>query len=180
MLVIGKDGKCTFKVKSQETKWSAEFFKGMQKIEDLADQAYFKTSGDSLNPSTVTSIKTGKTSSTAFDYGVNAAGGIKVNGVSFQDNNGNTLSVGNVNLNAKVNNNGLLFGLDANAANYNHKLIFHENDLYYYQTEFGITVLSASIGGSLTSSGFKLKTPGLVGISAGIGKVEKIDSNFNN
>lgn len=100
--------------KITRNKMSAEFFNGMQKIEDLADQAYFKTSGDSLNPSTVTSIKTGKTSTTDFDYGVNAAGGIKVNGVSFQDNNGNTLSVGNVNLNAKVNNNGLLFGLDAN------------------------------------------------------------------
>ena len=180
MLVIGKDGKCTFKVKSQETKWSAEFFNGVRKVEDLADRAYFKTSGDGLNPSSITSVKPGGKVTSTNDYGANASGGVKGNMVTLNDNKGNTASLGNVNLNAKVNNNGLLFGLDANVANYNHTLIFYENDLYYYQTEVGITVLSASIGGSLTASGFKLKTPGLVGISASIGKVEKIDSNFNN
>lgn len=180
MLVIGKDGKCTFKVKAQETKWSAEFFNGVRKVEDLADRAYFKTSGDGLNPSSITSVKPGGKVTSTNDYGANASGGVKGNMVTLNDNKGNTASLGNVNLNAKVNNNGLLFGLDANVANYNHTLIFYENDLYYYQTEVGITVLSASIGGSLTASGFKLKTPGLVGISAGIGKVEKIDSNFNN
>lgn len=180
MLVIGKDGKCTFKVKSQETKWSAEFFNGMQKIEDLADQAYFKTSGDSLNPSTVTSIKPGGDATNTSDYGANASIGFKSNFISATDNNGNSASFGNVNVGVKVNNNGLNFGLDINALAINSTLIFYENDLYYYQTEFGITVLSASIGGVLSETGFKLKTPGLIGISVGLGKVDKIDTNYNN
>lgn len=183
MLVIGKDGKCTFKVKSQETKWSTEFFNGVRKVEDLADQAYFKSPVDSYNnlkPSTVTTIKGDGSSKVSKDFGINTATGVKMSTFEANDGNGNSVSVGNVNLNAKINNNGVLFGLDANVLNVTNTLIFHENDLYYYQTEFGITVLSASIGGSLTTNGFKLKTPGLIAVSIGIGKVDKIDSNFNN
>ncbi|WP_317943349.1 hypothetical protein [Carnobacterium maltaromaticum] len=180
MLVIGKDGKCTFKVKSQETKWSTEFFNGVRKVEDLADQAYFKTSGDSLNPSTVTSIKPGGDATNTSDYGANASLGFKSNFISATDNNGNSASFGNVNVGVKVNNNGLNFGLDINALAINSTLIFYENDLYYYQTEFGIIVLSASIGGVLSETGFKLKTPGLIGISVGLGKVDKIDTNYSN
>lgn len=180
MLVIGKDGKCTFKVKSQETKWSAEFFNGVRKVEDLADQAYFKTSGDSLNPSIVTSIKPGGDATNTSDYGANASLGFKSNFISATDNNGNSASFGNVNVGVKVNNNGLNFGLDINALAINSTLIFYENDLYYYQTEFGIIVLSASIGGVLSETGFKLKTPGLIGISVGLGKVDKIDTNYSN
>lgn len=56
---------------------------------------------------------------------------------------------------------------------------FHENDLYSYQTELGVSALSASDGRSLTTEGFKLKTPNLVSISIGVGKVDKIDTNFN-
>ncbi|WP_413517641.1 hypothetical protein [Carnobacterium maltaromaticum] len=180
MLVIGKDGKCTFKVKSQETKWSTEFFNGVRKVEDLADQAYFKTSGDSLKPSTVTSIKPGGDATNTSDYGANASLGFKSNFISATDNNGNSASFGNVNVGVKVNNNGLNFGLDINALAINSTLIFYENDLYYYQTEFGIIVLSASIGGVLSETGFKLKTPGLIGISVGLGKVDKIDTNYSN
>lgn len=174
LLVQDKDGKWRFVIKSKDNKWSATIID----LDNLGDGAYFSPLSD-VNPKGTGSVK-GNNSKFGAESGINIKGGNKQSFVKMEDNDGNSVSFANVNAGFNASQKGFTFGLDANLVETNTTIIFHENDLYYYQTELGVSALSASVGGTLTTEGFKLKTPGLVSISVGIGKVDKIDTDFNN